>query len=167
MRKLSLRRRGTVVAGVVLAGALAVGGATAFAATSPSTSTSTQASVPTAAHKHHGKHPRLRRLHLLGVHGQATVKNAKTGQYVVREWQRGQVTAVSGADVTVKSADGVSWTWAVAQNSKITRDGKKISESVLKDGDTVLVVGKQSGSANDAGRIFAPTAAHPQTGTNA
>ncbi|MCX4419318.1 DUF5666 domain-containing protein [Streptomyces mirabilis] len=162
MRKRWLGRRGATVAGIVLAGGLTVGGATAYAAGTDGS----HSAAPTAAakaHKHAGKHRHLRfRVHRMlarGVHGQATVKNAKTGQYVVREWQRGQVTSISGDRLTVKSPDGVSWTWNVDKNAKVTRDGKKLTESALKNGDTVLVVGKQSGGTNDAGRIFAPSAA--------
>jgi hypothetical protein len=94
-----------------------------------------------------------------------TVKNGKTGQYVVREWQRGQITAVSGSTVTVKSTDGTTWTWTTASNTKITRDGKKIAESALATGNKVEILGKQSGSANDATRIFAPTGTQGQGAT--
>ncbi|MEY9963367.1 uncharacterized protein (UPF0333 family) [Streptacidiphilus sp. MAP12-16] len=152
MGKLSLRRRGTVAGAVVLAGILAAGGATAYAATSSSPAKSTSTAAAKAKAKHHRHAPR-------GVHGQVTVKNGKTGQYVTREWQRGQVTAVSGTTLTVKSADGTTWTWTADPKLKITRDGKKTTESVLASGDTVLVEGNQAGSVNDATRIYAPSAA--------
>ncbi|MGR6975057.1 hypothetical protein ACU639_36675 [Streptomyces cynarae] len=158
-----LRKRRAVVTGVVLAGVLAVGGATAYAssASAPGASPSSAASA-SSAKQHHKKHNKKRGKHhrsLPGVHGQATVKNRKTGQFVVREWQRGSITGVSGATLTVKSADGVSWTWTVEKNAKIIRDGKKVAESALKTGDTVMVVGRRAGSANDALRIVAPTPA--------
>jgi hypothetical protein len=149
MGKLISRRRGTVIAAVAVAGALAAGGATAYAAGSAATPAKSTNAVMKPHHRHA---PR-------GVHGQVTTKNAKTGQYVTHEWQRGQVTAVSGTAVTVKSADGASWTWTADPKLKITRDGKKTTESVLRAGDTVLVEGKQAGTANDATRIFAPSAA--------
>ncbi|WDV49661.1 hypothetical protein PV963_04430 [Streptomyces coeruleorubidus] len=157
------RKRRAMVTGVILAGVLAAGGATAYASStsSPGASPSSAASASSAKqhhnkhHKKHGKHHRS----LPGVHGQATVKNRKTGQFVVREWQRGSITGVSGATLTVKSADGVSWTWTVEKNARITRGGKKFAESALKTGDTVRVVGRQAGSANDALRISVPTPA--------
>lgn len=164
--KSMLRKRRAVVTGVVLAGVLAVGGATAYAssASSPGASPSSAASASSAKqhHKKHQKHPKKDGKHhrsLPGVHGQATVKNRKTGQFVVREWQRGSITGVSGATLTVKSADGVNWTWTVEKNARISRDGKKVAESALKTGDTVMVVGRQAGSVNDALRIVAPTPA--------
>ena len=155
INRLTPRRRIAVVAGVVLAGGLVAGGATAFADTSATASPSPSA---TAAHPKAGKHRRLR-LRAPGVHGEATVKDGKIGQWVVREWQRGRITAVSGDTVTVRSADGTSWTWTVPGSAKITRDGGTIAESALKDGDPVLVVGRKDGSANDARRVFAPSPA--------
>ncbi|MHA6757169.1 hypothetical protein [Streptacidiphilus sp. PAMC 29251] len=152
MGKLTLRRRGTVIAALAVTGVLVAGGATASAATSTTTA---KATTTTAKAKHKQAHRHAPR----GVHGQRTVKNVKTGQYVTREWQRGQVTAVSGTTVTVKSADGTSWAWNADPKLKITRDGKKTTESVLKSGDTVLVEGTQAGTKNDAIRIFAPSAA--------
>lgn len=154
--RLSLGRRGTAVAGVVLAGGLVAGGATAFAATTGSSTTAPSGTASAPAAKAH--HPRVRRM-LPGIHGQATVKNRKTGSFVVREWQRGTVVAIAGDRITVRSADGTSWTWTVVKNAKITRDGKKIAESALGTGDTVEVVGRQNGAVNDATRIFAPSAA--------
>ncbi len=156
MTKGWLGRRGAVVAGIVLTGGLVAGGATAYAAgsdTAPAVAHQAQAKARAGhAHKH-------RRLFRRGIHGEVTVKDHKTGRFVTREWQRGLITAISGDHVTVKSADGVRWTWTVENNTKITRDGKKVTESVLKDGDTVLVVGARDGGANDAKRVFAPSAA--------
>jgi hypothetical protein len=158
MTKRWLGRRGAVVAGIVLAGGLVAGGTAAYAAGTGNAPATTHPTPAKAAHKHPGKrrHPRLG---AVGIHGEATVRNARTGAFVVREWQRGQVTAVNGDHLTVRSADGVSWTWTVEKNATITRDGKKITESTLKSGDTVLVVGRQVGTANDAGRVFAPSQA--------
>lgn len=158
--KSKLGNRRTVVTGVILAAVLAAGGATAYASSTSSPGASRSSASASSAHakqhhKMHGKH----RHSLPGVHGQATVEKRKTGQFVVREWQRGSITGVSGATLTVKSADGVSWTWTVEKNARITRDGKKAAESVLKTGDTVRVVGRQAGSANDALRISVPTPA--------
>ncbi|QMU73196.1 hypothetical protein [Streptacidiphilus sp. P02-A3a] len=168
MGRLVSRRRGTVIGTAVLAGVLAAGGATAYAASgstpssAPSSTPAKSAGAPTTAKAE-------QRLLRRGVHGQVTVKNRGTGQYLTREWQRGQITGTaSGTTFTVKSPDGTSWTWTAAANAKVTRDGRTISESALKTGDQVLVVGEQAGSANDATRIYAPTAAptaQPKTST--
>jgi hypothetical protein len=144
-----------VLVGAIVAGGLIAGGATAYADSGSSTpSPSTTAATANAAHTH--KHKRHLFRGLRGVHGQVTVKNAKTGQYVTREWQRGTVTATSGNTLTVTSADGVHWSWTVDSKAVTTRNGAKIADSTLKDGDSVLVVGRVQGSANDAQRIFAP-----------
>jgi hypothetical protein len=168
MGKLSPRRRGTLIGSIALAGVLAAGGATAYAASSgsaPATSAGSGQATAKASAKGKAKHKakaRTKARHGLvrrGVHGQVTVKNGKTGAYTTREWQRGKVVSVSGTTVSVKSADGASWTWTADPKLKITREGAKTTESVLKSGDTVVVLGKKSGSANDATRIYAPTAA--------
>jgi hypothetical protein len=151
--KLPFRKRGAVVAGVVLAGVLAAGGATAYAVGGDN---SGHPAKTAAAAK--GKH-RAGALFGPGIHGEATVKNGKKGTFTTREWQRGQVTAVAGDNVTVKSEDGFSWTWTVAGTTKIGRDGKQITVADLKSGDQVAVVGTKQGSANDATRIFAPSQA--------
>lgn len=161
MRRLG--KRGTVVTGVVLTGALVAGGATAFAASGNSSSGTSSKPAATGQHKagkaKQRRERRALRLILRTVHGQVTVKNHKTGAYVVREWQRGQVTAVNGDTLTVRSPDGVSWTWSVTKNATITRGGKRIAESTVHSGDSVVMAGHRSGSTNDAGRVFAPSAA--------
>ncbi|MBC3839693.1 hypothetical protein GXW82_04030 [Streptacidiphilus sp. 4-A2] len=169
MGKLPLRRPGKLAGTAGLAVVLAAGGATAYAATgsgstgTASAGTVSAGTVSTTSSAHLGTTTAVtragHRLALRGLHGQVTVRNAKTGQFVTREWQRGLITAVSGTTLTVRSADGTTWTWTAAANAKVTRDGAKISESTLKTGDPVLVAGKQAGSTNDATRIFAPTSA--------
>lgn len=169
MRTLRLRRRGAVVAGAVLVAGLAVGGSTAYAVSTDSPSTPAPAEK---AHKHRwGAHhrwahhrwgggpmgPMFRRGP--GVHGEATVKDRKTGRWVDREWQRGQVTGVSGKTVSVKSKDGATWQWTLSGATSIKRGGKSVAESALQKGDAVFVVGTKDGSVNDARRVFAPSKA--------
>jgi uncharacterized protein (UPF0333 family) len=167
MRKPSLSRRATVLGSIVLAGVLAAGGATAYAAGTGSTSSksagsSASPSGATAKKKTKKAKARTRAEHRLAarsVHGQLTVRKGRTGAFVTREWQRGEITAVSGTTLTVKSTDGTSWTWKADPKVKITRDGKKTTASALKSGDTVAITGRKSGTANDAVRIHAPSAA--------
>jgi hypothetical protein len=135
-----------VAASVVLAG-LAVGGTSAFAASSAAPSHS-------GTSKHQGKH-QFKRHALRGVHGEATVTR-KNGKVIQGEWQRGQVTGISGTALTVKSKDGTTWTWTVSGSTPVKRNGKKIAESALKTGDKVLVVGMKNGSANNAKRVLSP-----------
>jgi hypothetical protein len=163
MGKLPLSRRGTAIAGIALAAVLAAGGSTAYAVTSGSsthakaTGSSTSKSKTKAKSKARARARAERRIAARSVHGSVTVK--KGTSFVTREWQRGEVTAVSGTTLTVKSKDGTTWTWRADPKLKVTRDGKKAAESVIKSGDTVAIAGRVSGSSNDAVRIHAPSAA--------
>jgi hypothetical protein len=150
-----------------LAAVAVAGGASAYAATDGSGSASASpggvnavaaASSGKAAGKasHHRRWRARRVARAMGIHGEATTRNAKTGAYVAHEWQRGRITAVHGSDVTVRSMDGTTWTWVAGSSTKVTRDRRSIAESALKTGDKVFVLGKKSGSANDATRILAP-----------
>lgn len=80
------------------------------------------------------------------LHGEFTAKDDK-GVFVLRDIQRGQVTAVSGGSLTVKSEDGVSWVWAINGQTKVGRD-QQISS--IKTGDTVHVNGTRSGQTRTA-----------------
>lgn len=98
-----------------------------------------------------GRHPRLVRHPLRarrffrGVHGTATVR-IKDGGFAQVAWQRGQVTAVSGNNLTVRSADGTTWQWVANGDSKVRRHGDKASVSQLAANDWVFVIGTVDGS---------------------
>ncbi|MFB4316577.1 hypothetical protein [Actinomadura sp. 21ATH] len=89
-----------------------------------------------------------------GVHGEATVK--REDGFHVRTWQRGEVTGRSGAAVTVRSADGTSWTWTTDDKTRVRKDRAKSSVGALANGDRVIVVGERSGSARTAKMIRVP-----------
>jgi hypothetical protein len=80
-----------------------------------------------------------------GLHGEATVRNKDKG-FAEVAWQRGQVTAVSGNNLTVRSADGVTWQWIANQNTKVRKKGAKASLSQLAANDWVFVIGTVNGS---------------------
>ncbi|GAA4577377.1 hypothetical protein [Planotetraspora kaengkrachanensis] len=94
----------------------------------------------------------------LGVHGEATVK--KKDGFVVRAWQRGDVTGAAAGSVTVKSADGTSWTWKVDGDTRVRKDGKKTEASALTTGDTVFVAGTRTGDSRTSVAVVAPKKAN-------
>ncbi|MFD0732435.1 hypothetical protein [Planotetraspora mira] len=94
----------------------------------------------------------------LGVHGEATVK--KKDGFVVRTWQRGDVTGAVAGSVTVKSADGTSWTWKVGDGTRVRKDGKKVDAAELTTGDTVFVAGTRAGDTRTSVVVVAPKKAN-------
>ncbi|MDQ0603986.1 transcription elongation factor [Streptomyces canus] len=163
-RRRSVRGRAVTAAAAVTA--LALGGTVvAYAATSsgpdggatPAASGSPSSS-PHAPGERHGPGWRFG----AGggaVHGEATVKDRDTGEWVVRVWQRGTVEKVDGDRVTVKSEDGVRWTWTVNADTTVVREGAKGSGADdLKLDETVHVAGTRS----DGGTR---TASHAVAGT--
>lgn len=154
----SVRAR-TVIAATAVA-VLAVGGTVAYAASSdgadggaaPAAAASASAShSPELPRGHHGGGP-WAGLGGDAVHGEATVKDRDTGEWVVRIWQRGTVEKVDGDQVTVKSDDGTSWTWKVSKAATDRRDGT--SDSVKK-GETAYLVGERDDGTRTALRVRA------------
>lgn len=89
------------------------------------------------------------------VHGESTVKDRDTGKWVVRVWQRGTVQSTDGDRVTVKSEDGVRWTWTVGSGTTVRKDGSSRSGAgALKKGDTVLLAGTRSGDTRTASFVM-------------
>jgi uncharacterized cupredoxin-like copper-binding protein len=175
----TMRRAVLATAGIVVAGGVVLGATEAFAAspaastalaanaTPTSTSTTTAKKCAEAAHparcaaRHEAARDRgalLKR----GAHGQQTVKD-KSGAYVVHEWQVGKVGSVSGSTVTVTDGSGATWTWTVDSATKYRVDGAKGALSGVHVGDTILIRGQQSGSANDAKALFDPNQAKLQS----
>ncbi|WP_214414941.1 DUF5666 domain-containing protein [Sphaerisporangium fuscum] len=102
--------------------------------------------------------PRLRlaqRRGLAGVHGEATVRQ-RDGGFATYGWQRGEVTAASTGSLTVKSADGVSWTWTVTSDTRVRKNGAKSTASALAQGDTVFVLGQPGGAGRTALGVVVP-----------
>ncbi|WP_131741420.1 DUF5666 domain-containing protein [Actinomadura roseirufa] len=89
-----------------------------------------------------------------GVHGEATLQRDK-GFYLAG-WQRGQITGRSGATLTVRSADGVTWTWTTDANTVVRKQGEKSTVSALANGDEVIVAGERSGNTRTAKFVHAP-----------
>jgi len=64
--------------------------------------------------------------------------------------QRGEVTAVSGDELTVKSADGFSLTWAVGDKLRVVQNRKAADQSAIKTGGQIGVAGVKDGEASRA-----------------
>ncbi|MFG2090919.1 DUF5666 domain-containing protein [Spirillospora sp. NPDC048824] len=159
-------RHTTAAAGVGVAGLLGLGlylAVPAFA-DDPSPSAS-----PTAEPKHPrwdrpGEDRPFRRGHGLpghrlgghGVHGEATVQ--RDDGFRLATWQRGEITALSSTTLTVKSADGVSWTWTTNADTRVRKDHEKAAVKDLADGDKILVAGERSGGTRTAKLIRVPKA---------
>jgi hypothetical protein len=155
-------------AGITLAGFLA-GGGVALAATSGSGTSaagaqlSTQASTQAAglnstlniasstsstvpAARVRSALGRLRRIG--GVDGVLTYHNKK-GFHTVA-FERGTIQSVSGSDVTVKAADGTTWTWAIVSDTVVRKGGSKTTTSALSAGEAVFAGGPVVNGAKDA-----------------
>lgn len=179
--KTTMRKAALATAGLAVTGGAVFGATQAFAAspsTTPAASTAASSTASAAAASGDGakaaacknaKHPArcaLRRKALRGrgalltkgAHGQNTVKDS-SGAFVVHEWQVGKVASISGTTVTVSDADGTTWTWTTQSATVIRVDGAKGALSGVHVGDTILVRGRKSGSANDATALADPNQA--------
>ncbi|SMF45036.1 hypothetical protein [Streptomyces sp. Amel2xC10] len=175
-RRVSARRvsaRGRAVIAATAVAALALGGTVAYAAASggspsPSpTSSSSSSSGPWGPGERggHGGHGGpWARFGGDAVHGETTVKDPDSGEWVVRVWQRGTVEKTDGGRVTVKSEDGTSWTWTVGEDTPVRTDGSSESGAesesgsgagALKKGESVFVAGSREGDTYTADRVFA------------
>ncbi|MFC8347408.1 DUF5666 domain-containing protein [Streptomyces sp. NPDC057280] len=170
-RRRSVRSRAVTAA--VAAAALTLGGAAvAYAATSSGSDGGATPSASASASPSPGErgpgHPHGWWLGGgEGVHGESTVKDRDTGKWVVRVWQRGTVEKVDGDQVTVKSEDGARWTWTVASDATVLREGDRGSGAgALSKGDTVYLSGTRSGDGTrTADHAFAGTWEKPDPGT--
>ena len=93
------------------------------------------------------------------LHGEATVK-APDGSTKVVVTQSGDITDISGTAITVKSSDGYVATYTVDKDTRISLNGTDGTASSLKKGDTVHVVGTQSGSTNHADAVLDGVSPH-------
>lgn len=158
--------RARVVTAAATVAVLALGGTVAYAATSSgpgegaSPSADGSASASSSPDRPDGRHGPGMRLGLGGgVHGETTVKDPDSGEWIVRIWQRGTVQKVDGDQVTVRSEDGAEWTWTVGSEATVRHDGKKESGAGdLKKGETAFLVGTRSDDdTRTASRVLSGT----------
>lgn len=152
--------RGRAVIAAATVGVLAVGGTVAYAAASdgPHGVAPAAASSPSPSTSPDGRGPWFG-LRGGAVHGEETVKDSRSGKWVVRTWQSGTVEKADGDHVTVKSEDGAEWKWAVGPDTRVFRDGTSGSGAgTLKKGDTVHVTGPLSDDGTrTAAQVFVGT----------
>lgn len=89
---------------------------------------------------------RLRRVG--GEHGEFTFRTKKGTRTVA--FERGTIESVSGTDVTVRAADGTTWTWVLTSTSVVREDGSRTSSSALAAGERVFAGGPVTGATHDA-----------------
>jgi hypothetical protein len=87
------------------------------------------------------------------LYGESVGKDDK-GAIERHDFQNGQVTAVSGGSVTVRSSDGTSWTWTLNGSTKVVKDSGSASE--VKTGDKVMVSGLRDGGTRTASLVVDP-----------
>ncbi|MFG1997848.1 DUF5666 domain-containing protein [Spirillospora sp. NPDC048911] len=149
------RKTGVAAAGAAGLLALGLSFAVPAAAAKPSPSPSTSSSAAPDRQKH--RHPRLHAARAArGVHGEMTVR--RDGKFVEMAWQRGQVTARTGTSLTVRSADGVSWTWNTNGDTKVRKNRAKAALDKVANGDQVMVWGDQNGTTRTAKIVRVPGA---------
>src|SRR4051794_33512860 len=134
-----MMKKKLAIAAATVTAAMLLMGSSAWA-TQSATESVTLASngVTTAANrppKANGKPRKPRaRARMVGIHGQATV-GGKDSKFVNRTWQRGVIIAKGESSLTVKSKDGVTWTWNLDQATKIHKLGARADLSALAAGD--------------------------------
>ena len=144
---------GAAAAIVVMGTGIGIGvSLTGGAAAATTTAARTMSKHPCAAKATRQAAMRCRRVpaaqRLLGhtLHAQLTVKT-KTG-YSTVAFERGTIGSVGGGTLTVRAADGTTWTWHLLKGSVLRENGSKLAPSKLAAGEHVLVVGPLSGGAN-------------------
>jgi hypothetical protein len=91
----------------------------------------------------------LARLRLLGgMHGEFTFRTKDCTRTLA--FERGTVTSVTAGAVTVRAADGTTWTWQLTSTSVVRNDGTRAARSTLAAGQRVFVGGPVPGPARDA-----------------
>jgi hypothetical protein len=88
------------------------------------------------------------------LHGEVVVQSEEGTKTVVV--QRGEVTAVDGDSITVKSADGFSLTWAYSDDLHVVEHRASVQADAIEVGDRVGLAGAKDGDASVARLIVIP-----------
>ncbi|MEH0821968.1 MULTISPECIES: hypothetical protein [unclassified Micromonospora] len=89
------------------------------------------------------------------LHGEAVVQTKDGGTKTVVV-QRGEVTAVDGDSVTVKSTDGFTLTWTFGDKLRVVERRTTIQSSDVKVGTKIGVAGAKDGEKTVARLIVVP-----------
>ena len=140
---------GWAVAGVLL---LSAGGAALAAQDATTTTQEAGAKADKAGTRAFGQRGGWR--HALGrgvLHGEVTLQTKEGVKTVVMA--RGEVTALSGDAITVKSSDGVQTSFKIDGDTRYGFRNEPAPSAQLKVGDSALVAGEKSGDSTTAKRI--------------
>ncbi|XAS73653.1 DUF5666 domain-containing protein [Micrococcaceae bacterium Sec5.1] len=158
-------RKALIASGVAVA--LTGGGAAAvWAGTQPSPSPSSATASPSPSASDGAKRAEGR---AQGIHGEHVVKE-QDGTFRTVVTQTGKIASVSDSEITVKSEDGFTQSYAIDSGTHISRIPTDLSQlrngkgkptlpsataADLKAGDTVRIAGTKDGNTVTAQRIVA------------
>ncbi|WP_406077902.1 hypothetical protein [Micromonospora sp. NBC_00858] len=91
------------------------------------------------------------------LHGEAVVQTKEGGTRTVAV-QRGEVTAIDGDSMTVKSTDGFTMTWTFGDDLRVVERRTTVQPSEVKVGTTLGVAGAKDGDKGVARLILIPRA---------
>jgi hypothetical protein len=146
-----MKRIIAVAGAALIAGGVGAGFTSAFASEGPAGATLTATADP-------GAPPALRpgRAALSeGLYGEM-VSRDDSGAITTHNWQNGEVTAVSASSLTVRSANGRSWTWRLTGDTEVRKDGETGKVSDIATGDKVRVFGQRDGATRTATGVIDP-----------
>ncbi|MGK5737826.1 hypothetical protein [Micromonospora sp. URMC 103] len=89
------------------------------------------------------------------LHGEAVVQTKDSGTKTIAV-QRGEVTAIDGDSVTVKSSDGFTMTWRLGDDLRVVERRATIQSADVKVGTTLGVAGAKTGDTALARLIVIP-----------
>jgi hypothetical protein len=89
------------------------------------------------------------------LHGEAVVRTRDGGTKTVLV-QRGEVTAIDGDSMTVKSTDGYTMTWRFGDDLRVVERRSTVQPEQVKVGSTVGVAGTKDGDAGVARLVVLP-----------
>jgi len=140
-------RKAASVAALTVLGLTAGGIAWAESTSAPASSDSAVASAAAAGDPTASNGPGAR-MHGLGkrvLHGEVVLQTRKG--FVTAVIARGTVTAIDANSISVKSADGVTSTFAIDDKTKARSAGHVVPLNSVHVGDKVGVLGVKNGSA--------------------
>ncbi|SIN26550.1 hypothetical protein [Micromonospora cremea] len=94
-------------------------------------------------------------LHRNTLHGEAVVQTKGGGTQTVAV-QRGEVTAIDGDSMSVKSTDGFTMTWTFGDDLRVVERRATVQPSDVKVGTTLGVAGAKDGDKGVARLILIP-----------
>lgn len=83
-----------------------------------------------------------------GEHGQVTFGGTTAPRTVA--FERGTVTSDTGSAITVKAADGTTWSWDITSSTVVRQNGSKVTASAIGTGERVFAGGTVASGSYDA-----------------